>query len=113
MDKSTKISLVGQPIFAQVLKLVDKSRLYALAEKNNNDRYYKEFKTWDHFVSLMFGILSRYDSISEIVDGMRGLSGKHEYLPIDKVPAKSTFSEGMRNRSDKFFEELYPSLVQT
>jgi hypothetical protein len=113
MDKSTKISFVGQPIFAQVLKLVDKSRFYALAEKNNSDRYYKEFKAWDHFVSLMFGILSRCDSISEIIDGMRGLSGKLEYLQIDKVPAKSTFSDGMRNRSDKFFEELYLSLVQT
>ncbi len=113
MDKSTKISFVGQPIFAQVLKLVDKAQFYALAQKNNSDRYYKEFKAWDHFASLMFGVLSRCDSISEIIDGMRGLSGKLEYLQIDKVPAKSTFSDGMRNRSDRFFEELYLGLVQT
>lgn len=113
MNKDTKISFVGQPIFAQVLKLVDKNQFFELIEKNKSDRYYKEFKTWDHFVSLMFGILSRCDSISEIIDGMIGLSGKLEYLNMDKVPAKSTFSDGMRNRSDKFFEDLYSGLVKT
>jgi hypothetical protein len=113
MSKDTKISFVGQPVFAQVLSLVEKINFFKLVANNNSDRYYKEFKTWDHFVSIMFGILSRCDSIAEIVDGLAGLSGKLEYLQIEKVPAKSTFSDGMRNRTDKFFEDLYFSLVQT
>ena len=113
MSKDTKISFVGQPVFAQVLSLVEKINFFKLVETNKSDRYYKEFRTWDHFVSIMFGILSRCDSIAEIIDGLGGLSGKLEYLQIDKVPAKSTFSDGMRNRTDKFFEDLYFSLVQT
>lgn len=112
MDKSTQISFVGQPVLAQVLKFVDRVSFMRLVEKHKSDRYYKEFKTWDHFVSLMFGILSRCDSIWEIIDAMRGLSGKLNYLQIEKVPAKSSFSDGMRNRSDSFFEELYFSLVK-
>jgi len=113
MSKDTKISFVGQPVFAQVLSLVEKINFFKLVGNNKSDRYYKEFRTWDHFVSIMFGILSRCDSIAEIIDGLGGLSGKLEYLQIDKVPAKSTFSDGMRNRTDKFFEDLYFSLVQT
>jgi len=113
MDKSTKISFVGQPIFSQILNMVSKPDFRELVEKNKSDKSYKEFKTWDHFVSLMFGILSRCDSIAEIIDGMRGMSGKLEYLGIEKVPAKSTFSDGNRNRTDKFFEDLYIKLVQT
>ena len=113
MSKDTTLKFVGQPIFAQVLKMIDRSTFDHLVRKHGSDRYYKEFKSWDHFVSLMFGILSRCDSIAEIVDGMAGLSGKLEYLRLDKVPAKSTFSDGMRNRSDKFFEELYFALVKT
>ena len=112
MDKNTKISFVGQPIFSQILSLVDKKTFVELVHKNKSDYYYKEFKTWDHFVSLMFGIFSRCDSIAEIIDGLRGMSGKLEYLNLDKVPAKSTFSDGMRNRTDKFFEELYFHLVE-
>jgi len=112
MSKDTKIKFVGQPIFSQLIKMVDKIKFAKLVKKNQSDRYYKEFKSWDHFVSLMFGILSRCDSIAEIIDGMSGLSGKLEYLGIDKVPAKSTFSDGMRKRSDKFFEALYFDLVE-
>jgi hypothetical protein len=111
MSKDTNISFVGQPIFGQILKMVDKNLFFGLVEKHKSDKSYKEFFTWDHFVSLMFGIFSRCDSISEIIDGLSGLSGKLEHLNINKAPAKSTFSDGMRNRSDKFFEDLYFQLV--
>lgn len=113
MDKNTVISFVGQPVFSQILSLIDKSFFFGLVNKHKSDRYYKEFKTWDHFVSLMFGIFSRCDSISEIVDGLIGMSGKLNHLGIVKTPAKSTFSDGMRNRNDKFFEDLYFKLVDT
>lgn len=112
MDKNTKISFVGQPVFAQVVSLVDKDVFFQLVNQHKSDRYYKEFKTWDHFVSILFGILSRCDSLSEIIDGMIGMSGKLNYLRLDKVPAKSTFSDGMRNRTDKVFEDLYFKLVK-
>lgn len=112
MDKDTTIKFVGQPIFAQIIKMVSKTLFSQLVSKHQSDRYYKEFKTWDHFVSLMFAILSRCDSIAEIIDGMVGLSGKLQYLSLDKVPAKSTFSDGMRKRSDNFFEDLYFALVK-
>lgn len=112
MDKDTTIKFVGQPIFAQIIKMVSKTVFSQLVSKHQSDRYYKEFKTWDHFVSLMFAILSRCDSIAEIIDGMAGLSGKLQHLSIQKVPAKSTFSDGMRNRTDKFFEDLYFALVK-
>lgn len=112
MGKDTTLKFVGQPIFAQILKMVSKTVFSQLVSKYQSDRYYKEFKTWDHFVSLMFGILSRCDSIAEIIDGMAGLSGKLQHLSLQKVPAKSTFSDGMRKRSDKFFADLYFALVK-
>lgn len=112
MDKDTTIKFVGQPIIAQIIKMVSKSVFSQLVSKHQSDHYYKEFKTWDHFVALMFAILSRCDSIAEIIDGMAGLSGKLQYLCLQKVPAKSTFSDGMRKRSDKFFEDLYFALVR-
>ncbi len=52
-------------------------------------------------MALMFAILSRCDSIAEIIDGMVGLSGKLQYLNMEKVSAKRTFSDGIRKRSDK------------
>ena len=60
----------------------------------------------------MFGVLTRCDSISEILSAMSGMSGKLEYLNLDKVPAKSTFSDDMRNKKDSFFDALYFELVK-
>src|SRR5690606_36788166 len=59
-----------------------------------------------------FTILSRCDSRAEIIDGMVDLSGKIQYLRLEKVPATSTFSDRKRKRSDKFFEHLYFALVK-
>ena len=58
MRKNTEIKLVGQPILKQVLNLVDSLLFKRLVKERSSDRYYKSFKTWPHFVTMMFGILS-------------------------------------------------------
>ena len=60
---------------------------------------------------MLFGILSRCDSMGEICEGMRALSGKLNHLGLKSSPAKSTACDGLRNRSDKFFEDVYFTLV--
>jgi len=50
--------------------------------------------------------------MGEICDGIRAMSGKLLHLGLKQSPAKSTACDGLRNRSDKFFEEVYFSLVK-
>jgi len=61
---------------------------------------------------MLFGILSRCDSMTEICEGMRALGGKLNHLGMEKAPAKSTACDGLRNRDNRFFEDLYFSLVK-
>jgi hypothetical protein len=61
---------------------------------------------------MLFGILSRCDSMTEICEGMRAMGGKLNHLGLKKAPAKSTACDGLRNRSSYFFEDLYFSLVK-
>lgn len=61
---------------------------------------------------MLFGILSRCDSMTEICEGLRALGGKLNHLGMDKAPAKSTASDGLRNRSHGIFEDLYFALVK-
>lgn len=112
MSESTNKNLVGQPIFTQVLALVNKNKFNGLVKKHETDRYYKKFNTWTHFVSMMFGIYSRCDSVTEIVEGMIGCVGKLGHFGLLEVPPKSTFTDGNRERDNKFFESLYFSLVK-
>jgi len=112
MNKISEIRFVGQPIFKQILNLVDDLDLKGLINKHNSDYYYKAFKSRTHLTTMLFGILSRCDSMTEICEGLRALGGKLNHLGLGKAPAKSTASDGLRSRSHKFFEELYFSLVK-
>ncbi len=63
-------------------------------------------------VTMLFGIFSRCDSMTGICEGMRAMGGKLNHLGLQNAPAKSTACDGLRNRDNKFFEELYFSLVK-
>lgn len=112
MGKITEIKFVGQPVFKQIINLVDKVGIQGLINKHQSDYYYKSFKTRTHLLTMLFGILSRCDSMTEICEGLRALSGKLNHLGLDQAPAKSTACDGLRNRSCKFFEDLYFNLVK-
>lgn len=112
MDKNTEINFVGQPIFKQIVKLLGAVNLQTLINKHNSDHYYKTFKSKTHLLTMLFGILSRCDSMTEICEGLRAMKGKLNHLGLEQAPAKSTACDGLRNRSYKFFEDLYFCLVK-
>ena len=112
MGKITEIKLVGQPIFKQIMNLVDKVDINGLIRKHESDYYYKSFKTRTHLFTMLFGILSRCDSMTEVCEGLRAMGGKLNHLGMDQAPAKSTACDGLRNRSHKFFEDLYFAMVK-
>lgn len=112
MSKNTEIKFVGQPIFKQIIHLLDPINLTGLINKHKADYYYKAFKAKTHLTTMLFGILSRCDSMTEICEGLRALSGKLNHLGFDNAPAKSTACDGLRNRDSKFFEDVYFSLVK-
>jgi hypothetical protein len=56
---------------------------------------------------MLFGIFSRCDSMGEVCDGMRVLSGKLNYLGMDSSPAKSTVGDALRDRDEQLFRRFY------
>jgi len=112
MDKINEIKFVGQPIFKQIIDLLKVANIPSIIKAHDSDRYYKAFKSRTHIITMLFGILSRCDSMNEICEGLRALGGKLNHLGLDKAPAKSTASDGLRNRDNRFFESLYFDLVK-
>ena len=110
-DKTEQVKFVGQPIFKQVIHLIESIDLKGIIRKHNADYYYKAFKAKTHLITMLFGILSRCDSMTEICEGLRALGGKLNHLGLEKAPAKSTASDGLRNRDNSFFETVYFALV--
>lgn len=111
-SKNTEKKLVGQPIFKQIIDFIPKDKFDMLVREHKSDRYYKTFDSWTQLITILFGILSRCDSMGEICDGMRGLGGKLNYFSLDSSPAKSTAGDGLRGRDEAFFKEVYFMLLE-
>ena len=111
MSKDSKKNLVGQPVFKQIIQMIPRAQFDHLVKKTQSDKYYKTFSSWDELVTMLFGIFSRCDSMGEVCDGMRALGGKLNYLGMDCAPAKSTAGDGLRNRSEGFFKQVYQMLI--
>jgi hypothetical protein len=112
MGKESKKNLVGQPLFKQIIKIIPRDKFDLLVRKNKSDKYYKSFCSWDELITMLFGIFSRCDSMGEVCDGMRALGGKLNYFGMDCAPAKSTAGDGLRNRSEDFFRQVYEMLIE-
>ena len=111
MGKDSNKNLVGQPVFKQMIQLIPRDKFDLLVRKTQSDRYYKSFSSWDELETLLFGILSRCDSMGEVCDGMGAMGGKLNYLGMDCAPAKSTACDGLRNRSEDLFRQVYQMLI--
>ena len=110
MNKSTHFS--GQPIFSQLLNLLDKGKLATIATEKKSDRYYKKFKTYEHLVTMMFACLSNCVTLRELSTSMMACEGRLNHLGIDYTPKRSTISDGNKNRSSGVFEAIYQSLYE-
>jgi hypothetical protein len=110
--KITERKLVGQPVFKQVLDFIPRDKFDVLVSRHKSDRYYKTFSSWTQLTTMLFGILSRCDSMGEVCDGMQALVGKLNHLGMKNSPAKSTAGDGLRGRDNEFFKEVYFMLLK-
>jgi len=112
MGKNKEINFVGQPVLKQLMEIATAIDIKSIIREKQSDRYYKSFGSMRQLVTMLFGILSRCDSMTEVCEGLRGMGGKLNHLGFKKSPAKSTASDGLRNRDSGFFEAVYFSLVK-
>jgi hypothetical protein len=108
MNKSNQF--VGQHIFSQILSLSPKASLGAIFKSTNANKWYKSIKAWDHYVTMMFAVLSGCTSLNEIVMGLGAFEGKLNHLNVDRVPPRSTLADANKNRQSMIFGKIYEDL---
>lgn len=105
MNKST--TYVGQHILSQILSLCPKNELAHVFLKAKSDYKAKRLKSWEHFVTMMFCVLSGSTSLRETCMGLEAYEGKLNHLNIKEVPARSTLSDANKRRSSSVFREIF------
>lgn len=111
MSKSTHF--IGQPIYNQVIKLMNKSKILQISLENGGERYIKRFDAWTHLVVMLYAVIMRFDSLREIALSLQAEARKLHHLGINMMPSRSTLSDANRRRPEAIFEAIYRYLYAT
>lgn len=111
MGKSTHFS--GQPLFNQIIKLLDKSEVLEISRNYGGERYVKSFDGWTHTVVMLYASIMRFDSLREIVASLQAEARKLCHLSISTMVSRSTLSDANRRRPETVFEALYRYLYRS
>jgi hypothetical protein len=103
-------SFSGQPVFSQIVGLINKSSFRYLVKEHDADRYCKRCGSWEHFICMLYCIMNNCTSIREVTQGIAAYGDKLNHLGITYTPPRSTFSEANARRSEQFFGALYTKL---
>ena len=111
MNKGTHF--IGQPMYGQLLSLLDKARILKISRETGGERYIKHFDAWQHLVIMLYAVIKRFDGLREITNSMFPESRKFLHLGISMMPRRSTLSDANARRPESIFESIYRHLYAT
>ncbi len=111
MPKGSHFS--GQPLYGQLIKLLDKSKILDFSRENGGERYIKRFNVWIHLTVMLYAVIMRFDSLREITASLLAETRKLSHLGITFKIGRSTLADANRRRSESIFEAIYRDLYAT
>ena len=108
MGKSSHF--IGQPMYGQVIKLLDKSKILQISREQGGEHYTKRFTAWIHLVVMLYAIIKRFDSLREITTSLLADTNKLSHLGITFKIGRSTLADANKRRPEIIFENIYRDL---
>ena len=108
MGKSSHF--IGQPMYGQVIKLLDKSKILQISHEQGGEHYTKRFTAWIHLVVMLYAIIKRFDSLREITTSLLADSNKLSHLGITFKIGRSTLADANKRRPERILENIYRDL---
>lgn len=102
----------GQPIFSQLVNLLNNSTIEKLVKEHKSDHYCKKFNTFQHLITMSYGIISGCNSLREMCSGIVSYGNKIAHCKFTNAPKRSTISDANSKRSYKVFEAIYYDLLK-
>ena len=108
MGKSTHF--IGQPLYSQVIKLLDKSKILQISQDLGGERYIKHFNVWIHLIVMLYAVIKRFDSLREITTSLLADTRKLAHIGITFKIGRSTLADANKRRPEAIFEAIYRDL---
>ena len=96
-------------IFAELLKLLPRSRFEMSVSVHQADRYSKGFNSWNQLTTLLYAQISRKESLRDIETGLVAHSDRWYHLGLSRV-CRSTLADANNRRPYEIFESLFYAL---
>ena len=101
----------NKPLIRQIIDLVPRWLFDSCTNTYHSDKGCSKYKTYDQFVALTFGQLNKCQSLNDISAGIGVSEIFIDDLNLQQSPARSTMSDGNKNRDWHVFESLYYRLL--
>ena len=101
---------IGQPLYSQVVKLLDKSKILQISQDLGGERYTKHFNVWVHLIVMLYAVIKRFDSLREITTSLLADTRKLAHIGIRFKISRSTLADANKRRPDAIFEVIYRDL---
>ena len=101
-----------KPVIRQIIDLIPRHLLARSVKTYQSDKGCHKYKTYDQFVALTFGQLCKCSTLEDISVGIGVSETFIKDLGLEQSPAKSTMSDGNKNRNWQVFEHLYTGLLK-
>lgn len=101
----------NKPLIRQIIDLVPRWLFDSCTNTYNTDKGVSKYKTYDQFVALTFGQLSKCQILNDISAGIGVSEIFIKDLGLTQSPARSTMSDGNKKRDWHVFESLYYRLL--
>ncbi len=98
MGKSNHFS--GQPLYSQVIKLLNKAKILHFSNERGGERYTKRFNCWIHLVVMLYAVIMRFDSLREITASLLAETHKLAHLGITFKIGRSTLADANKRRPE-------------
>ena len=94
MGKSNHFS--GQPLYSQVINLLNKSKILRFSRENGGEHYTKRFNCRIHLVVMLYAVIMRFDSLGEITASLLAETHKLAHLGITFKIGRSTLANAIK-----------------
>lgn len=103
----SQITLLGQ-----VIQLLPRDSFRKLVRQHQTDKHSKGLSSWDHLVSMLFCHLAGADSVRDISNGLRSITGNRSHLGMEAAPSKSSVSYINKHRNWELFRDYYFEVLE-
>lgn len=99
-------------VLSQVINFINRNHFNYLVRKYNGDHYIKHYACYNQLVTLIFGQLSRSESLRDVVIVFQAQGPKCYHLGVGKYVSRSNLVKANEQRDYRIFEEFAYYMIE-